>query len=47
MTTDWSPAFVREKGIPHARVVSFTAERLRLPILVVELGLDEDGPCPG
>lgn len=39
--------FVREKGIPHARVVSFTAERLRLPILVVELGLDEDGPCPG
>ncbi|MFI7493795.1 hypothetical protein ACH9D2_03590 [Kocuria sp. M4R2S49] len=36
--------FVREKGIPHARVVSFTAERLRLPILVVELGLDEDGP---
>jgi hypothetical protein len=29
--------FVREKGIPHARVVSFTAERLMLPILVVEL----------
>lgn len=38
--------FVREKGIPHARVVSFTAERLTLPILVVELGLDEDGPRP-
>lgn len=37
--------FVREKGIPHARVVSFTAERLRLPILVVELGPDEDGPA--
>lgn len=29
--------FVREKGIPHARVVSFTAQRLMLPILVVEL----------
>jgi hypothetical protein len=39
--------FVREKGIPHARVVSFTAQRLRLPILVVELGLDEDGPTAG
>lgn len=35
--------FVREKGIPHARVVSFTAERLPLPILVVELGAGEDG----
>ncbi|MEX5294016.1 hypothetical protein QYM41_01880 [Kocuria sp. CPCC 205268] len=35
--------FVREKGIPHARVVSFTAERLRLPILVVELGPDGRG----
>lgn len=30
--------FVREKGIPHARVVSFTAQRLPLPVLVVELG---------
>lgn len=39
--------FVREKGIPHARVVSFTAERLRLPILVVELGPDEGGPDEG
>jgi hypothetical protein len=39
--------FVREKGIPHARVVSFTAERLGLPILVVELGRDEDGPTAG
>lgn len=29
--------FVREKGIPHARVVSFTAARLPLPVLVVEL----------
>jgi hypothetical protein len=29
--------FVREKGIPHARIVSFTAARLPLPVLVVEL----------
>ena len=29
--------FVREKGIPHARMVSFNAERLPLPIIVVEL----------
>lgn len=29
--------FVREKGIPHARVMSFTAARLPLPLLVVEL----------
>lgn len=35
--------FVREKGIPHARMVSFTAERLPLPILVVELGAGENG----
>jgi hypothetical protein len=35
--------FVREKGIPHARIVSFNAERLRLPILVVELE-PERGP---
>lgn len=38
--------FVRERGIPHARVVSFTAERLPLPILVVELGPDEGGAPP-
>ncbi|WP_424346947.1 hypothetical protein [Kocuria sp. CH-021] len=39
--------FVREQGIPHARVVSFTPERLRLPILVVELGPDADGSAAG
>jgi len=39
--------FVREKGIPHARVVSFTAERVKLPILVVELGPDQDSSHPG
>ncbi|GAA1770194.1 hypothetical protein [Kocuria aegyptia] len=38
--------FVREKGIPHARVVSFTAERLKLPILVVELDPGEDSARP-
>jgi hypothetical protein len=32
--------FVRVKGIPHARMVSFTAQRLPLPIVVVELGPD-------
>lgn len=39
--------FVRERGIPHARVVSFTAERLSLPILVVELGPDGGGSAAG
>lgn len=29
--------FVREKGIPHARMVSFSAQRLPLPIVVVEI----------
>jgi hypothetical protein len=33
--------FVREKGIPHARIVSFTAARLPLPVLVVELDPQE------
>lgn len=32
--------FVRERGIPHARVVAFTAQRLPLPIVVVELDPD-------
>ena len=36
--------FVRERGIPHARVVSFTADRLVLPVLVVELDPDTGAP---
>jgi hypothetical protein len=38
--------FVREKGIPHARIVSFNAERLMLPILVVELAPDRRSRPP-